>query len=467
MRNSIYLSLILFLAASGSAMAQSTMPRWEKDGVYSGTVNNLYEIDQDNWGGNNTEGAINSSWLMFGRLANTFSAGTAFQNHDYSPRRIGSISTEDAYHDWAPSCNKKEGNKRFNAMYLGFVSTSNGGVKDSRRRTDIMTITKDSRVGIRATTPLAKLDIQAGADANGSNDSVAMAFQYRLGGYRHWIRTRHNGALNSNTNAIDFYLNNASTADGSTAPGSGSVLGMSVTAAGVGIGIDTPTTKLEVAATGTRAAAGSGILMNGDGKSPWVSSSLILQNGNNTVSEYRGRFAINQWGSDVNNTFKYPFLNIETNDANMPIFMAVNDSTTMQIFQDRVLIGSRLPFPSSDASAPFSSIDYTLGVRGRIVASGLTCKDLSQWADFVFDDNYSLKPLDEVADYVAEKKHLPEVPSAREVVNNGIDVSEMLKTQMQKIEELTLYTIEQDKQLAVQEAQISKLQQRLARKSRH
>lgn len=466
MRNSIYLSLILFLTTSGSAIAQSTMPRWEKDGNCSGIVDNLHEIDNDNFGDEGgSEGTRNGSWLMFGRVAAHSTSSSTYRDNTF--KNIGFISTEDLYHDWAPGYNKREGNKRFDAMYLGYISINHADDNRTRTRFNTMTITKDSRVGIRTTTPLAKLDIQAGADADGGNDPVAMDFQYRAGGYRHWIRTRHNATLNSNTNAIDFYLNNASTADGSAAPGGGSVLGMSVTAAGVGIGIDTPTTKLEVAATGTRAAAGSGILMNGNGKSPWVSSSLKLLNGNNTISEYRGRFAINQWGSDGNNTFKYPFLNIETNDANMPIFMAVNDSITMQIFQDRVLIGARLPFPSSDASAPFSSIDYTLGVRGRIVASGLTCKDLSQWADFVFDDNYSLKPLDEVADYVAEKKHLPEVPSAREVVNNGIDISEMLKTQMQKIEELTLYTIEQDKQLAVQEAQISKLQQRLARKNRH
>lgn len=78
--------------------------------------------------------------------------------------------------------------------------------------------------------------------------------------------------------------------------------------------------------------------------------------------------------------------------------------------------------------------------------------DTQAWPDYVFTENYVLKPLQEVEAYIQKEKHLPEVPSQEVVLNEGIDLSEMNVLLMQKIEELTLYIIEQDKTLrAVQE----------------
>jgi hypothetical protein len=69
------------------------------------------------------------------------------------------------------------------------------------------------------------------------------------------------------------------------------------------------------------------------------------------------------------------------------------------------------------------------------------------WPDFVFEDNYTLPSLMEVEQFITTNKHLPNVPSAEEVETEGIDLGEMDKILLQKIEELTLYTIEQQKQL--------------------
>lgn len=423
-------------------------------------------IDDDNFGNEGTtEGTTNGTWLTFGRIANNVSASWTCFRWDSDPRRIGYINTEDN----ALTHTGNDASKIFQAMYLGFMDISNPDNRNTRTRSDVMTLTKDSRIGLNTTAPLAVLDIKAGADNTGSNDPFAMAFQYRTGGYRNWIRTRHNSVATYNSgNAIDFYVNNSSTATGSSAPGSGSVLGMSITAAGVGIGTDAPGNKLEVSASGTRSAAGSGIVMNGDGSSPWIRSSLIVNNsGNSTSTDYRGFFGVNQWGQDANGGYKYPYLSIRsysTTSVAIPIVMEVNDRATMQIFQRQVLIGSDLPFPASDGLIPYSGLTYTLGVRGRVVSSAITCKDLNQWADFVFDENYPLKPLDEVADYVATHKHLPDVPSAKEVTEKGIDVSEMLKIQMLKIEELTLYTIRRQQLLKKQQEQIAQLQAQLGKK---
>ncbi|MCD4678846.1 MAG: hypothetical protein K8S00_00525 [Bacteroidales bacterium] len=72
---------------------------------------------------------------------------------------------------------------------------------------------------------------------------------------------------------------------------------------------------------------------------------------------------------------------------------------------------------------------------------------LDVWSDFVFNDDYELTPLDQIEKYIKENKHLPDVPTDTEVTKEGLKVGEMNAIMMQKIEELTLYLIEQNKQL--------------------
>ena len=91
--------------------------------------------------------------------------------------------------------------------------------------------------------------------------------------------------------------------------------------------------------------------------------------------------------------------------------------------------------------------DYSLAVNGSVLFTLATVKLFSNWPDFVFKKNYQLKTLEEVEKHIAEKGHLPNVPSAQEVAKNGINVAEMDAKLLEKIEELTLYSIEQNKQI--------------------
>lgn len=70
-------------------------------------------------------------------------------------------------------------------------------------------------------------------------------------------------------------------------------------------------------------------------------------------------------------------------------------------------------------------------------------------ADHVFASDYKLKSLDEIEDYINENNHLPGVPSANELVSEGLDLGEMQAKQMEKIEELTLYLIEMKKEITL------------------
>ncbi|MBQ9339026.1 MAG: hypothetical protein IJS13_01690 [Paludibacteraceae bacterium] len=65
----------------------------------------------------------------------------------------------------------------------------------------------------------------------------------------------------------------------------------------------------------------------------------------------------------------------------------------------------------------------------------------------MFEDGYNLRPLDEVSSYISENKHLPEIQSADDMLENGISVERFQIQLLQKIEELTLYIIRQEERI--------------------
>ena len=114
----------------------------------------------------------------------------------------------------------------------------------------------DVSTNIRAGTPgntanTARLEVGGGYVGDGTastNSYPTLAFQYgdAGGGLRHFIRTRHQPATSSISNALDFFTNNSATAAASTAPGTANLLGLSITSGGVGVGMSNPTVALDV-----------------------------------------------------------------------------------------------------------------------------------------------------------------------------------------------------------------------------
>src|SRR5690606_12405033 len=97
--------------------------------------------------------------------------------------------------------------------------------------------------------------------------------------------------------------------------------------------------------------------------------------------------------------------------------------------------------------------DEKLSVNGNIHTKEVRV-DLTGWSDFIFDNDYKLPTLEEVEKHIKEKGHLQNIPSAEEVEEKGILLGDMNAKLLQKIEELTLYTIDQEKKLETQETQI-------------
>jgi hypothetical protein len=101
---------------------------------------------------------------------------------------------------------------------------------------------------------------------------------------------------------------------------------------------------------------------------------------------------------------------------------------------------------------------HKLAVNGTIKAKEVKVT-MEGWYDFVFAEDYVLPPLEEVEKHIKTHKHLPAIPSEAEVLENGIELGEMNSKLLQKIEELTLYTIEQHKELEEQRQENENLKQ--------
>lgn len=100
----------------------------------------------------------------------------------------------------------------------------------------------------------------------------------------------------------------------------------------------------------------------------------------------------------------------------------------------------------------------------RVEANGLTRArkikvDADVWADYVFEPGYKLMPLSDVESFLKEHKHLPSIPSEKVMLEEGIDLAEMNVKMMEKIEELTLYLIEQNKELEKVKAELETIKQ--------
>lgn len=104
-----------------------------------------------------------------------------------------------------------------------------------------------------------------------------------------------------------------------------------------------------------------------------------------------------------------------------------------------------------------------LMVNGNIRAKKILVS-LTGWGDYVFDSTYRLRSINEVAAYVQKYRHLPDMQPAKEIEKQGLDMGEVIKQQQVKIEELTLYIIQQAKQQEALEKQVELLLQQIAEK---
>lgn len=169
--------------------------------------------------------------------------------------------------------------------------------------------------------------------------------------------------------------------------------------------------------------AGSNITVTGAGttSSPFSVSSV-------DTSLYANNGIINQATTTNSNRI------VDMNSSNI-WFKSLPTDTNGKMY-----IGSTAIYPNTTGN-------YKLFVEGGILTEKVkvALRSTANWADYVFEDSYNLMPLKNVEQYIVKNKHLPGIDSASELSKNGLDLAEMQAKHMAKIEELTLYIIEQNK----------------------
>jgi polyhydroxyalkanoate synthesis regulator phasin len=143
---------------------------------------------------------------------------------------------------------------------------------------------------------------------------------------------------------------------------------------------------------------------------------------------------------------------LEFNPENEPYGLAIGTGGTelMRFKQNgNIGIGTIDPGP------------YKLAVEGILGARKIKVTQANPWSDYVFNDDYKLPSLKEVEQYIKQHKHLPDVPSASEVEKNGLDLGDNQATLLKKIEELTLYAIEQNKKAEELTKEIKRLEREI------
>ncbi|MFY7670901.1 hypothetical protein ACOSP6_07400 [Tenacibaculum sp. MEBiC06402] len=218
-----------------------------------------------------------------------------------------------------------------------------------------------------------------------------------------------------------------------------------------GIGTTSPIEKLEV----TGNILSSGTISLGKSGSANELRDVISLYGNRLGASNMYGFGVESDGTLYNKAVTHHRWYLNSN-ANL------GTSAKMELDSNRLFVNNNVGIGTGDTKG------YNLAVAGStgIIAEKVTVKLQSAWPDYVFANDYQLPTLEEVEKQIKEKGHLANIPSAREVQENGVELGDMNKKLLEKVEELTLYTIQQEKEikkLKEENKQLKSLEERLAK----
>lgn len=166
---------------------------------------------------------------------------------------------------------------------------------------------------------------------------------------------------------------------------------------------------------------------------------------------------------DNNNTDEIPLIygnfssgQLGINTANVPT------GTILAVAGDALVDGTLTTNGKISIGTNVADPGYDFSVKGKIHVQEVKVDLLGAIApDYVFFEDYNLSTLQEVEDFITQEGHLPNIPSAEEMKENGVHLKEMNLKLLEKIEELTLYIIAQDKTIKKQKVKVDTLEKRL------
>lgn len=219
----------------------------------------------------------------------------------------------------------------------------------------------------------------------------------------------------------------------------------------VGLGIANPTEKLDVL----------GNIRVG---------STHSTEGINALSIRYGSGSLNNWGSLRSSSATFMSFGVKANNTVSDGWVSSDASLNSRLAMTMSNAGFSFLTANQQSTAINTPVTMTevmkltpagnAALQGKFEAKEIKVT-LTPTADFVFENDYDLPKLEDVEKHIKEKKHLPEIASAKQMEKEGVNVGEFQIKLLQKIEELTLYTIEQNKLLKEQSKLIKEQQKRI------
>ncbi len=270
--------------------------------------------------------------------------------------------------------------------------------------TNLFTILKNGKVGIGTTNPTKNLQV-AGNACFGQDPEIS-AFPLAK------VKIYGDGSATQN---INWTATHSLVLQGSTTA--------------MSLGVDPVLKKAYISATTTTPDAGTDLILNPQGGNIGIGT-------NAPIAKLDVAGLVNATGYLLNG---------------LPMEQWVTSGSNIYNNSGNVGIGMDIAYNIQN---------YKLAVNGSIGAREVFI-ETDSWPDYVLEKDYSLMTLKELEDYIYKNKHLPNIPSANEIKENGIAVGEMNANLLQKIEELTLYLIKQDKVINEQQLMINELKENI------
>lgn len=361
-----------------------------------------------------------------------------------------------------------------NLFIMNNNGLSTGATRFNNNSNTLMAIQNNGNVGIGTTNPSAKLDV-VGQDIRLFNPSMAVGSGYSrltLGHSLPWsaeikayIASGQPGLdrvnLGFSTTTYNYSISSVQTLERMTITDLGNV----------GIGTTTPVNKVHIDGDLRLHNRGQKIIFGSGGFGSNALGDSVI-----SISRPLATDGILMQANDI--YIRSHVTPIQLQAATTVNMMDLSGNTKMivntQTGNVGIGIGNTAPnaklqvnggvYIGAGTWALGSSLSRTPGNYNLFVENGIltekvkvAVKGTANWADYVFADNYQLKPLSEVEAFVNEHNHLPGIPAANEIVNEGLDLGEMQAKQMEKIEELTLYLIQMNKKIEALEKENASL----------
>lgn len=402
----------LMVAFSHQAYAQNTFPGSGPAGVNTLSPAGHFQVKGDSWFDANARILLTNNATDYGRttfmltgrfqdLNDAWSFGSGARNAIvFAQNESGSGLNMGALGDEKFSL-QLEGNSRS----LGFLSKQMGNTPN-------MVMSQNGYIGIGSVSPREKLDIWGGRFSITGDD--------------------HNGtALITTYNGLALYSNNQLSNGLSISP-DGNI--------GIGTGTAYAGARLHIHG-GAMVLGSNSIIHNTDG---YLSLGNVLANSSPVSSDWASKTTLLLNGQD--------YSTIGFHDSGSRVDFIRVGNGTIELGYDGGFGAPNIKFPggiwnsAGNVGIGVSNPTEKLSVNGTVKAREIRV-DGQGAPDYVFEETYQKLSLAEVEKYIRLNKHLPEVPSAKELERDGMAVGEMNKILLKKIEELTLHLIEHERKM--------------------